>query len=127
MIINSNIRRLLVFLIIGGINTVFGYSVYALFIYLDLNYRAAILISTIFGVIFNFFSYKIFYSHKYLSCYLFVKFIISYSVIYGVNLTLLEFFNATFKSNMYLSQLLCVLPCLCLNWLSLRYFVYRKN
>jgi putative flippase GtrA len=127
MIINSNIRRLLIFLLIGGLNTVFGYSLYALFIHLNLNYRAAILISTILGVIFNFFTYKTFYSHKYLSYYLFFKFVITYSIVYVVNVSLLEFFNLTFKFNMYLSQLLCLLPCLCLNWILLKYFVYRKD
>lgn len=117
----------LIFLLIGGLNTVFGYSIYAFFIYINVNYRSAILISTILGVIFNFFTYRFFYSHKHLSLYLFAKFLISYSLVYFVNLKLLEFLNVTLKSDMYASQLLCLPLCLCLNWILLKYFVYRKD
>jgi len=53
------IRRLwsipfLRFLVVGGINTVFGYSVFALFILIGLHYVLAALLATICGILFNF-------------------------------------------------------------------------
>lgn len=42
------------FLVMGALNTLFGYSVFALLIYLGLNYVLACLISTIAGILFNF-------------------------------------------------------------------------
>jgi len=42
------------FLVVGGINTVFGYSVFALFILIGLHYVLAALLSTICGILFNF-------------------------------------------------------------------------
>jgi putative flippase GtrA len=53
------IRRLwsipfLRFLVVGGINTVFGYSVFALFILLGLHYVLAALLGQICGILFNF-------------------------------------------------------------------------
>jgi len=53
------IRRLwsipfLRFLVVGGINTVFGYSVFALFILIGLHYALAALLALICGILFNF-------------------------------------------------------------------------
>jgi putative flippase GtrA len=42
------------FLVVGGVNTVFGYSVFALFILLHLHYVVAALLGQICGVLFNF-------------------------------------------------------------------------
>ncbi len=42
------------FLVVGGINTLFGYAVFALLILLQIDYRLAVFISTICGVLFNF-------------------------------------------------------------------------
>lgn len=39
---------------VGGVNTVFGYSVFALFIWLGLGKEYAVLLSQICGVLFNF-------------------------------------------------------------------------
>ena len=47
-------KELINFLIVGFLNTLFGYSLYAFFIYLGLNYVLAILFSTILGIVFNF-------------------------------------------------------------------------
>jgi putative flippase GtrA len=40
--------------VIGGINTLFGYTIFALFILLGLHYTLATLLSTICGIFFNF-------------------------------------------------------------------------
>lgn len=53
------IRRLwaipfLRFLVVGGINTVFGYTVFAIFILLQLHYVIAALLAQICGILFNF-------------------------------------------------------------------------
>jgi putative flippase GtrA len=57
--IGTLIRRLwsiqiLRFLVVGGVNTVFGYSVFALFILLGLHYVLAALLAQICGILFNF-------------------------------------------------------------------------
>jgi putative flippase GtrA len=46
--------RFLRFLVVGGLNTVFGFSVYAVLITLGLHYVLALLIAQIIGVLFNF-------------------------------------------------------------------------
>lgn len=46
--------KLVRFFIVSGINTVFGYGLFALMIYLGLNYILALLFATIIGILFNF-------------------------------------------------------------------------
>jgi putative flippase GtrA len=41
-------------LVVGGINTVFGYTVFAIFILLQLHYVIAALLAQICGILFNF-------------------------------------------------------------------------
>ena len=53
------IRRLwsipfLRFLVVGGVNTIFGYGVFSLLILLGLHYVIAALLATICGILFNF-------------------------------------------------------------------------
>lgn len=47
-------NRFIRFLVVGVLNTVFGYTVFAVFILLGLHYAVAALLSTICGVLFNF-------------------------------------------------------------------------
>ena len=44
------------FIFIGVINTIFGYGIYLIFLFAGLNFALAVLLSTILGVIFNFFT-----------------------------------------------------------------------
>jgi putative flippase GtrA len=46
--------QLIQYLIVGGINTIFGYGLFCLLIFLSVHYSIAILISTVIGVLFNF-------------------------------------------------------------------------
>ena len=44
------------FLIVGGLNTAFGYFVFAIFIWCGLHYSVATFLSTVIGIVFNFFT-----------------------------------------------------------------------
>lgn len=46
--------QLLRFLVVGGLNTLFGYSLFALLTYVGLRYPIAIGLATVGGVLFNF-------------------------------------------------------------------------
>lgn len=48
--------RLVRFLVIGAVNTAFSYVIYALLVLIGLHYSLATLISTVLGIIFNFFT-----------------------------------------------------------------------
>ena len=69
------------FIFIGGINTLFGYGVYLFFLFFGLNFAIAALVSTILGIIFNFFTTGRFvFNSKNNS--LFFRFILVYVIIY---------------------------------------------
>ena len=105
-LLNLKNIQLFKYLIVGGINTLFGYSVFAIFIFFEFHYSLAALIATILGVLFNFQSYGrlVFKNH---SWYFLVRFIAVYVLIYFVSLILLFLFNLL-VSNLYVSGLMLI-------------------
>ncbi len=76
------------FLLVGVINTIFGYSIFLLFLTLGCHYSIAILLTTVFGVLFNFktIGKLVFNNHNNL---LIFKFILVYAVLYILNVSFL--------------------------------------
>ena len=44
------------FVVVGGVNTLFGYGAYALFLWLGFHFASAALLGTLAGIVFNFFT-----------------------------------------------------------------------
>lgn len=89
------------YLLVGLLNTFFGYSIFALFIYIGFGYPVALLLATILGVLFNFKSVAslVFRVHN---NKLIFRFIAVYVIIYTLNLSGLKFLSA-FDVNVYYS------------------------
>lgn len=70
---------------VGLLNTVFGYGIFALLIYLGLRYPFALFLATVLGILFNFKSIGslVFASHNNQLIY---RFCIVYLIIYALNL-----------------------------------------
>jgi len=115
-------KILLLFLLVGGINTLFGYSLYAILLYFHLHYALASLLATIGGVLFNFKSTGVivFKNHNNRLLY---KFIAVYCVTYSFNIGCLKIF-ATFNANMYIAGAILVLPLALFSYVLLRKFVF---
>lgn len=77
------------FLAIGLLNTLFGYSFFAIFFYAGIHYALALLLSTVVGVLFNFKSIGVlvFKSHN---NRLIFRFVAVYAFVYVVNVALLK-------------------------------------
>jgi putative flippase GtrA len=89
-------------------NTVFGYSLFAFFIYLNVHYSMAVLLSTVLGVLFNFKSIgRLVFKNK--NNALIYKFIGVYILTYLLNVAALRLFN-TYHVNMYLAGALLLVP-----------------
>ena len=97
-LIKNNIL-FLKFILVGLINTTFGYGLYLGCLHIGLNYMIAALISTILGIIFNFFTTGrlVFKSNdnSLIFRFLFVYFIIYLFTIFG--LTLLNSFKVSYE------------------------------
>lgn len=118
-------RVFILFILVGMLNTVFGYSLYALLIYLNFHYSAAVFLSTVLGVLFNFKTTGnlVFKSNDNA---LIVRFVAVYVVIYLVNLAGLRIYRI-FDDNMYLAGLLMIVPSALLAFVLHSRFVFKGN
>lgn len=112
-------NQLFRFLIVGGINTIFGYSIYALFTFIGLHYAIAALLAQICGILFNFNTTgKIVFNNK--NSRLFFRFAVVYAITYAANVLALKgFFQINF--NMYIAGAILVFP------MSLLSFILNKS
>jgi putative flippase GtrA len=119
--------KVIKFLLVGGVNTVFGYTLFSTFIYMGIHYSLSVFFSTILGVIFNYFTFsRVVFIDKGVS--IFIKFIFSYSVLYLINVYLIYIQNKYFMvDNMYLAGALAIFPMAILAYLFNTIFVFRKT
>ena len=122
----SRIKLLARFIGVGLLNTVVGYAIYGLFIFLKMPYLVALLMATIMGVIFNYFSIGRLVFKMQGGIFVFTKFIIAYSLIYGINAFALDGIIKSFQFNPYLGQAICVPLSVIISWLLMNYWVYKK-
>ena len=124
MKLNPNLKQFLRFIAVGYLNTLFSYSMYALFIFLELHYSLAALLSTILGVLFNFQTtgYFVFKNKKQ---NLLFKFILIYVFIYLIYLTGLSLLKNI--TNSYLAGII-MLPIIVISGFILqKHFVFTSN
>ena len=117
-----NYKQIILFFIVGGLNTLFGYSLYALLLFFHLHYALASLLATVGGVLFNFKTTGTIVFKNNNNRLLF-KFVIVYCISYAVNVTCLRIF-AAFGTNMYLAGAILVIPVALLSYWLLNRFVF---
>lgn len=116
-------NKLIRFLLVGGLNTVFGYCIFAFFIYIGAHYSLAVLLTTILGVLFNFRTTGMLVFNN-SDKRLFLKFIGVYGSLYFINVLMLKVFKL-FMVNMYLAGALLVLPMALLGFFLNKKFVFE--
>ena len=117
--------RFVRFLVVSGINTLFGYTIYSIFILLHTHYAIASLLSTICGVIFNFFTTgRIVFRNNNSS--LIFKFFLVYGITYLFNLLALSRFNAA-GFNMLAAGAIMILPSAILSYFLNKKLVFQET
>ncbi len=118
-------RELLTFIIVGSINTMFGYGLFCLFIYLGLNHLIAITLSYCCGVLFSFQTIGrfVFHSHH---PRLIIKFVTLYAGLYLFNVIFLESLKV-FSHNWYLNGLITTIVAAGLSFTLNKLWVFRKE
>ena len=115
-------RRFSRFLAVGVLNTVFGYTVYALLLFTGLHYSAALLLATIAGVLFNFRSTgRLVFKNRDDSRLW--RFMVVYSASYVLNIGCLRLLHAA-GLGPYVAQGLLVPPMTVLTFFLNRAFVF---
>ena len=113
------------FLVTGGINTAFGYGIYAACIYLGAGYAIASGVSIVCGVLF---------SYKTTSAMVFgrgyrgslARYLGSYAIVYAFSVLILRTLDG-FGVNPYLAGVLAAPPCAVLSFALLKLFVFRTE
>jgi len=88
------------YLIIGGVNTCFGYGVYWSLLQLDFNFAFAALISTVLGIIFNFFTFGQLVFEAKIDSNIFYKFVLIYGFRYLLSvggISFLHFYGMSYE------------------------------
>jgi putative flippase GtrA len=119
----QNWRRIGMFLLAGGLNTVFGFAVYALFVYLRFPLWATVTLSLVFALMFNYLTYggMVF---KDLSWRNLPRFIAFYVALAALNTALLQAMQGL---GPLVAQAILTLPLAALSYLGLSYFVFPKS
>jgi putative flippase GtrA len=113
------------FIFVGIINTIFGYSVYVLLIFIGTYYPIAVLVSTILGVVFNFKTIGRFvfkdknYKRFYVFCFV-------YLITYLCNVSGLWLFENFGLHDKYLSGGILILPMAVISFYLNKTFVFRE-
>lgn len=113
------------YLLVGGLNTVFGYTVFALLVYLGLHYSIALFFATVAGIFFNFKTIGHFVFARSEWKFLW-KFIMIYGVLYIVNVCCI-FVLLYYVNNVYLANALALIIIAGLGFFLNRSFVYANN
>ena len=118
-------QQIFVFILVGIVNTIFGYSCYALFLYLGMAYPLALLCSTILGVLFNFKTTGKFV-FKNSDNLLFFKFVSVYVGLYFFNMSFISLFRLI-APNLYLAGFIAIFPSAILGFLLNKTLVFRLS
>ncbi len=117
-------KQFIKFLIVGGLNTLFGYTLFTVFIFLGLHYTVAVLLGTVLGVLFNFQTTGrwVFgsYDHS-----LMWKFFGVYGVMYFVNISGLYLLEKVIH-NVYFSGAILILPLALLSFGLNKRYVFKR-
>jgi len=111
------------YIIIGGVNTLFGYGVFALCLFLGFHYSLSVLIATVLGVLFNFQTYGrvVFESH---SSRLIGRFVSVYILIYFINVSLIALLDF-FRVDLYIAGVMVLFPTAYLGYLLNKRLVWK--
>jgi putative flippase GtrA len=118
-------KEFLLFLLVGGVNTCFGYLFFAFFIYLGFHYSQATLYATLAGVLFNFKTTgRIVFKNKNNS--LIFRFLAIYAFLYIINLFLLKIGSFIINS-MYINGAIAIVITAGIAFLLNKYVVFRDT
>lgn len=113
------------FLFVGGLNTAFGYGVFALFIFLKFHFAVASFLSTVLGILFNFKTTgTIVFKNN--DNHLIFRFFGAYAIVYGLNVLGLKLFKMI-NFDMYLAGFILIFPMAVVSFLLMKKFVFIEK
>jgi putative flippase GtrA len=118
-------RQFLLFCMVGAVNTAFGYSIFAVLLFLGLGRALALLLATCAGVLFNYFSTgRIVFGNR--GAGKLPRFVASYGVVYVCNLAVMEALVAL-GVNAYAAGAISILSSTVIAFVLNRLFVFSRQ
>lgn len=118
-------RQFIRFLLVGLLNTLVGFSLYALFLSVGMHYSIAVCFSTVLGVIFNFFTTgRLVFQNT--DKFLIIRFILIYCFVCVINIGLVKF-CLILGLNKYAAYFLSLPAIAVFTFILMRQFVFTKN
>ena len=117
-------KQLFRFILVGVLNTGFGYSVFVLLSWIGLGASTALLIATIMGVLFNFVTTgRLVFNNR--DIRLLCRFLVAYALVYLINLALLTFMQMRGLAAIP-AQGLCLLAMVPVSFVLQKLFVFKE-
>lgn len=117
--------RFLRFLLVGGLNTIFGYVVYLICLYVGMGVEIALAVTTCIGATFNYFTNSILvFRHR--GRNLLPRFLAAYGVVYVVNVVTIRILLAT-GLGPAIAQAILLPGLAALAYLIFKFFVFKAN
>lgn len=113
-----------VFILVGILNTLFGYGLFAFFIFLNVHYSLAVFLSTALGVLFNFKTTGSLVFRNSNNRLIF-RFIVAYTIVYVLNIFFLWLLKRAGFENMYLNGFVLLVPLAMISFILNKFFVFR--
>lgn len=114
------------FCLVAGLNTAFGYLVYATFIFIGLPYWLAALLGQIISILFNFRTYgTLVFKNKKMN--LLPRFLLVYTTTYFCNVGGMRLLKYTFGMSDYYTALVMLVPVGVLNFILSKIFVFERK
>ena len=113
------------YLLVGMLNTAFGYAVFAVLIFLNLHYTLALFFATVAGIFFNFRTFGRFVFNQ-PDWRLIWRFFAVYGLLYVINVGCV-FMLMTYIDNIYAANTVTLIFIAGLGFLLNRRFVYANN
>lgn len=116
-------KQFIKFILVGGLNTLFGYSILALLTLLNFHYAITTFIATVLGILFNFKTtgYIVFKKNN---NKLIFKFLLAYGIIYLLSLGFIKTFIFFGFDNLYCIYALLLIPNALLSFFLMKKFVF---
>ena len=113
------------FVLVGVLNTIFGYSIYCVMLKIGLSYWWATLIANVLGVMFNFKTtgVLVFKNHN---NWLFFRFALCYVLAYFLNVGIITLFTHFTTINQYISGFVATICVALFSFFFLKLVVFRK-
>lgn len=122
----SRLAEFLRFGVAGVANTAFGFGAYSALVLLGIPVSVSLLVATVIGILFNFLTFGAF-AFRQLDLRRLPRFLLAYTVVYLVNLALLDTVRSASSLGPIASQLACLLVIAPAAYFLLRATVFRMR